>query len=188
MRSEVEKFNRDPKNKVKLGFDDIEKNRAQALSDADYNQGTKDLLNELAVRKKEYQDYEEFKAKVGEDAANKQYAELIAKHKTYLERLQAEEDVLANKEGGLSKLENARYKQIQEERLKAQAQQKIDEKKATEERIKAEAAANKINRVVCNQFVICIIRNRPGFIECRSINSRNCIPGNYDSRPGNKRN
>jgi len=48
---------------------------------------------------------------------------------------------LANKEGGLSKLENARYKQIQEERLKAQAQQKIDEKKAIEERIKAEAAA-----------------------------------------------
>ena len=141
LRSEVEKFNRDPKNEVKLGFDDIESNRSKALSNADYNQETKALLNELDVRKKEYQDYEEFKKKVGEDVANKQYAELITKHKTYLERLQAEEDVLANKEGGLSSLENQRYKQIQEERLKAQAQQKIDEKKAIEERIKAEAAA-----------------------------------------------
>jgi hypothetical protein len=141
LRSEVEKFNRDPKNKVKLGFDDIESNRSKALSNADYNQETKALLNELEVRKKEYQDYEEFKKKVGEDVANKQYAELITKHKTYLERLQSEEDVLANKEGGLSKLENARYKQIQEERLKAQAQQKIDEKKAIEERIKSEEDA-----------------------------------------------
>lgn len=128
LKAKIEKFNSDPKNKTKLLFDDIESNRSKALSDADYNQGTKDLLNELEVRKKEYQDYEEFKAKVGEDVANKQYAELITKHKTYLERLQSEEDNLYNK-GGLSALENARYKQIQEERLKAQAQQKIDESK-----------------------------------------------------------
>ena len=129
LKAKIEKFNSDPKNKTKLLFDDIESNRSKALSDADYNQETKDLLNELEVRKKEYQDYEEFKKKVGEDVANKQYAELITKHKTYLERLQSEEDVLANKEGGLSSLENQRYKQIQDERLAAQAQQKADESK-----------------------------------------------------------
>lgn len=140
LKAKIEKFNRDPRNKTKLGVDGIESNRSKALEDAGYVQETKGLLEELEVRKKEYQDYEEFKAKVGEDAANKQYAELIAKHKTYLERLQAEEDALANK-GGLSAVENARYKQIQEERLKAQAQQKTDEKKSIEERIKAEANA-----------------------------------------------
>lgn len=115
----IEKFNRNPNNKIKIGVQDVQDNRSKALADAAYHQETKDLIDELQIREKEYQDYEEFKKVVGEKTADEQYRELVAKHKTYLERLEAEEKQLYEK-GGLTALENARYRQIQEERLKSE--------------------------------------------------------------------
>ena len=132
LKQKVKDFNADPGRRFKVdtkkAFSDIENKRQTSLDNVDYAQETKDLLSELEIRKKEYADYENLKFKIGSEAADKQYKSLIRAHKTYIQRLEAEESALYNK-GRLTTLEDDRYRKVQDALQKARTDQKAEESK-----------------------------------------------------------
>lgn len=91
MRDEAIKFNNDPGNKKKgLRVDSGGLLRAE-VSEQDSirdKQAAAKLKLSLDDQKKMYDDYESYKDKVGKEAADKRYAELIDTHRTYLEKLE----------------------------------------------------------------------------------------------------
>jgi hypothetical protein len=113
LTKKVDEFNKDPKRKVKLTQEqintaksEIESGRQYALGLADDKERGEILVKQLAEQKKLYKEYEDFKTKYGEQAANDLYDNLTAKYKTYLDRVQAEYNKLEKKgETGLSPAE-----------------------------------------------------------------------------------
>lgn len=99
MRAEAIKFNNDPKNKAKglkvnagglLVAQDREETGVRDKQDTDKLKVT------LDEQKKLYDDYEEYKTKVGKEEADKRYGTLIEKDETYLESLKTKRDALTN--------------------------------------------------------------------------------------------
>jgi hypothetical protein len=113
LTKKVDEFNKDPKRKVKLtpeqintAKSEIESGRQYALGLADDKERGEILVKQLAEQKKLYKEYEDFKTKYGEQAANDLYGNLTAKYKTYLDRVQAEYNKLEKKgKTGLSPAE-----------------------------------------------------------------------------------
>lgn len=105
-------------NKLKLGsgviarIDKLEKRDTGNLK---YEQETKTLQTELEKQKNLYTDYENERKEFGDDFANKRYASLLAKNKTYLERLEAEQKKLSEKPAAeLTGPEQERFKMLNE--------------------------------------------------------------------------
>lgn len=71
---EVGKFNRDPKNKVKISTEGLEKTREKALADLTYKQETERLGIELERQKQIFAEYEKFKTSVGQTEADKRFS------------------------------------------------------------------------------------------------------------------
>jgi len=92
-------FNNDPKNKAKglrvdAGGLSVAQDREEtALRD---KQDTAKLKVSLDEQKKLYDDYEEYKTKVGEENAKTRYASLVDTDRTYLQSLEAQLDAITN--------------------------------------------------------------------------------------------
>lgn len=127
LKKEVENFNKNPKNKLNpinetKAFADIEKNRQHALDLANYDEGTKNLINQLNNDKAAFKDYEDFKSKYGKESANKLYADLLKRGNSYYDELKKEESALEDqkKKNTLSVAGNARLFQIKKMREDAE--------------------------------------------------------------------
>ena len=138
LKEDVAEYNKDPKNKLHLldekkANEQIEAFRRQALGIADYKNDTDKLNEQLNLAKKEYEEYEDFKEKYGQQAADSLYKGLVAKHKSYVDRLLAEKaDIEAI--GGLNASQNARLQKIDELLVQANA----DALKRSRERVEIE--------------------------------------------------
>lgn len=87
---EVEVFNLNPKNKVKVSDEGLKELSKQAIADLEYKQETERLKISLNEQKKLYQDYEEYKISLGKEKADEKYRDLIDVEKSHLENLRAE--------------------------------------------------------------------------------------------------
>lgn len=91
MIEEAIKFNNSSKNKslgLKVNTSGLVRAEKEEVAAVVYSQDTTGLKNTLEEQKKLYADYESFKDKVGESAANSRYAKLINTDRTYLAKLQ----------------------------------------------------------------------------------------------------
>jgi hypothetical protein len=119
LRAKIAIFNNDPANKsVKIGNNVITSiNNAQTTavnSQANLNEN-KFIADDIEKKKKLYKDYEDYRAKVGTDIANKDYEDLLRSGKdfaTYLSNVQASIDV--NNKGDQSGPIQARRKLIED--------------------------------------------------------------------------
>jgi len=97
MLKAIEAFNNDPKNKKRglkvnsSGLDRAQSNEVAAVVD---KQETEKLKVTLDAQKKLYDDYEDYKAKVGEAEAKKRYGKELNNYDTYLEALKAKKSQL----------------------------------------------------------------------------------------------
>jgi|GEM_PF-4233575 len=87
---EAERFNKNPKNKIKVSTTGLDEIRDQAIIDLKYKQETEKLKISLSEQKKLYEDYEEYKTFLGKEKANERYKGLIDIEKSHLENLRAE--------------------------------------------------------------------------------------------------
>ena len=150
LKHKIDQFNKDPKNKVKLGYDVIERNREAAISNFDYSQETKDLLKEFDDKKQIYQDYADFKNKAGQEAADKEYKSLIGKYDTYVAYLESEEQKLWDK-GALTPIENDRFIKVQKARIEAQKDAKAAQTKELAEMLNKYASYEQKRKVLTEQ-------------------------------------
>ncbi|WP_026463482.1 hypothetical protein [Adhaeribacter aquaticus] len=74
MANEIGKFNRDPKNKIKIPVARLEELRVKATADLVYKQETEKLKIEMERQKGIFQEYENFKLVVGKEEADKRFA------------------------------------------------------------------------------------------------------------------
>lgn len=136
LTKKVDEFNKDPKRKVKLTSDQINTAKSEIQSSREYALGLANdketgdiLLKQLEEQKKQYADYEDFKAQYGETAANELYKSLTAKYKTYLDRVQAEYDKLEKKgETGLNPAEANTFSKLTDVLQKADADRQSSQK------------------------------------------------------------
>lgn len=114
---EAERFNKNPKNKVKVSFEELAEVRDQAIADLVYKQDTEKLKISLSEQKKLYQDYEEYKISLGKEKADEKYQGLIDIEKSHLENLRAELEKIPvdGASGSQSARKEELEKQIREE-------------------------------------------------------------------------
>ncbi|MFY7830140.1 MAG: hypothetical protein ACOVQ4_23595 [Flectobacillus sp.] len=94
---EVEKFNANPKNRIKVDGSALEQTKKAAIDDILFKQDTEKLKIELEKQKGLYSEYETFKKDFGETAAKERFAKELDTTKTYLELVQAEYNKLGTK-------------------------------------------------------------------------------------------
>lgn len=103
---EAAKFNTNPKNRLHLvdtaGLTDL---RDKAIRDLEYKQETERTKINLEKQKALYADYEDYKAKLGRDAADKRFGSEINSYVSYLDVLKAKQkeitDVAPEKRTGV---------------------------------------------------------------------------------------
>lgn len=88
--TEVAKFNADPANKIKITGTGLDAVRDQAIADLRYKQETEALKVELDKQRGLYEDFNAWRDKAGQAAAEKRYGSLIDIDKTYLDQVQDE--------------------------------------------------------------------------------------------------
>lgn len=125
MREEAVRFNNNPTNKKRGlrvdsgGLLSAEDNELQSIR---AKQETKVLETELDFRKKLYQEYEDFRDRLGKGEADKRFASQLKGERSYLEQLQRMEDEILNRKqgkgadsdgGDLSAIDKARLVEIQ---------------------------------------------------------------------------
>lgn len=136
---EVEIFNLNPLNKIKIPVEQVEEIRDQALSDLQYQQDTiksaklyeEDLQNFLA--------YEKLKEEAGEEYANQRYSNEQERIRTFEKAMKAEVDQLTSA-GDMSALESERVTlyegildKLEDARQKAADKEFVAEKKRVEQ-------------------------------------------------------
>jgi len=87
LRADIDKYNANPKNTVKINKGTLQANETGAINTQVESNETKGIGEDLEKRKALYAEYENYKEQLGKEAADKQYAELIASggdFKTYL--------------------------------------------------------------------------------------------------------
>jgi tape measure domain-containing protein len=135
MQDAANAFNENPDNKKKGlrvnegGLSSARANELTALAD---KQDTEKLKVTLDTQKALYDDFESYKTKVGEQEANKRYADQIKTDRTYLQSLQDKREALVN--------DNEKAKGGADPRDIAAVQLQL---KLVDERIAAEVLANK---------------------------------------------
>ena len=139
LSKKVDEFNKDPKRKVKLTDEqinkaksDIESSRKYALGLANYTDDTNKLLKELDKQKSLYQDYEDFKVKAGKKAADELYKDQIDTSQSFIQKIQNEtRELLAKQVSGLSltSVEADRLRQLSEVLKSAEADEKKSQTK-----------------------------------------------------------
>jgi len=87
---EVEKFNRNPKNKVKVDGSGLDVTLGKAIEDLTFRQDTEKLKVSLEKQKGLFAEYEEYKKNFGEKAAKERFAKELDTNKTYLQTVQEE--------------------------------------------------------------------------------------------------
>lgn len=107
IREEVAKFNKNSKNKVKIDGSQLDAIQKNAENDLVYRQETKDLEKTLEVKKKLYFAYENYKTKVGKEAADKRYKSQLGDVEDYGAFLEKE----------LAKLKSSELSGVQQERF-----------------------------------------------------------------------
>ena len=92
IRTLVERYNADPKNKAKIidltAFNNLED---KATADVIFRQETEKLKTELQEKQKLYKEFEDYKKSFGAAAAKKEYADKIGEAETYYEFLKDQE-------------------------------------------------------------------------------------------------
>ena len=73
IRTLVERFNADPKNKAKISTDGLDATESQAEKDLRYRQETSSLKSLLEDKRALWRDYEDYKSTFGTEAAEKKY-------------------------------------------------------------------------------------------------------------------
>lgn len=87
---EIQKFNKNPKNKIKIPIDQLDDIRDGAIADLQYSQGTVQLQKQYADEYKVFQSYEQLKKDTSEQYANERYADQLEAIKSYEARLAQE--------------------------------------------------------------------------------------------------
>ncbi len=90
MRTEIAKFNANPKNRIKIDGSQLDEMQQKAESNLLYRQETKRLSEQLKEQKKLFEDYENYKTKFGKEKADERYQNSIGEVKNYGDFLSAE--------------------------------------------------------------------------------------------------
>lgn len=79
---EVSRFNKDPKNKVKISMEGVDELRDVIISDLEYKHQTAALKFEIENQKTLYQDFEQFKTQTSEAHAKERYGMLMSEYES----------------------------------------------------------------------------------------------------------
>ncbi|MFC0182741.1 hypothetical protein ACFFJX_09275 [Pseudarcicella hirudinis] len=96
--TEVEKFNKNPQNKIKVDGSGLDATKESAISDLKYRQDTEKLKISLEQQKNIYSNYETFKKDFGDQAANERFSKELNINKSYLQIVQQEYEKLSGKQ------------------------------------------------------------------------------------------
>lgn len=164
VRKEIQKFNANPNNKIKITLDQLDGIQERAESQLLYKQQTTALVKELEAQRDLWEDYEAWRLELGEQSANERYANELDVATSFKDRLAQEiasigTMLTASIAGGadapkLTGVEEERLKQLQEmmRQIESQEQKRRDDNlkrlyadyaSFEQKRIKARARANK---------------------------------------------
>lgn len=129
---EVLKFNRNPKNKIKVDGSGLEAVRESAITDLKYRQDTEKLKVNLEEQKRMYAEYEAYKKDFGEERAKERFANELDLNKTFTQSLESQLAEL-NGKATLTGAETERKKAL--EKLLADA--RLQELKQNDENFKS---------------------------------------------------
>lgn len=124
---EVEKFNKNPKNKVKVDGSGLLATRDTAMADLEYRQSTERVKIAFEEQKKVFAEYEEYKKNFGEERAKARYSKELEVYKEFVSATETEYKNLTSKSdltGGESERMKALKKLLDEQKL---AKLKIDD-------------------------------------------------------------
>ncbi|KKO91737.1 hypothetical protein AAW12_08730 [Sphingobacterium sp. Ag1] len=95
LRMEIDKFNRDPRNKSKIDASSLSSVEQKELAETNIRIQTRYDVDLLDRQKSLYDDYEEYKKQVGEAKAKDRYRNLINLDSSYIQELESKMGVLA---------------------------------------------------------------------------------------------
>lgn len=137
---EVEKFNKNPKNKVKVDGTGLENTKKKAIDDLTFRQDTEKLKVSLDAQKGLWEQYENYKKEFGEERAKERFGKELDLSKSYLSIVESEYDKLSNKSAeSLTGAEKERLDALK----KLLDVAKLDKLKADDETFKTALEASK---------------------------------------------
>jgi len=111
MSKEVDDFNKNPKNKVKVDGSGLNATRDKAIEDLTFRQQTEKLKISLEEQKGLWERYEEYKKNFGEEKAKERFAKELDVNKSYIAVLTEEYNKLSGKDA--SKLSGAESERLE---------------------------------------------------------------------------
>ncbi|QNK63946.1 hypothetical protein H7F33_05490 [Pedobacter sp. PAMC26386] len=168
---EVDRFNKDPKNKYKVDGSSLNKIRDDAIEDLTYRQSTAKAGVEFEKQKKMYEDYENFKTTFGKDAADKRFGKEVKSNTDRLKQLQDEYLKLTLKPVFGSVLSGGEKERMTEQEKQIKELQGVEEKRYTDAYKQAETYAQKelsIKRDYLQQYDT-ILKENHGTISAEQI-------------------